>query len=122
MKWFPLKTNNWWALDMRKFSYGNTKIAEYNFYDSAIAVIDTGSSLLGLPSKLYIEVFNMISVHLTKNNYEASCLASGICYIESPCDNIYHLFSNISFQIDNTLLTIAPQGYLLESADIFPDY
>jgi len=23
LSWFPLKTNNWWALDMRKFSYGN---------------------------------------------------------------------------------------------------
>ena len=27
MTWFSLITNNWWALDMRKFSYGNTTIA-----------------------------------------------------------------------------------------------
>lgn len=47
--WFPLKTNNWWALDMREFSYGTKTIAQFSFYDGAIAVIDTGTSLLGLP-------------------------------------------------------------------------
>jgi hypothetical protein len=27
LNWFNLKTNNWWALDIRKFSYGNTTIS-----------------------------------------------------------------------------------------------
>jgi len=49
LNWFPLKTNNWWALDMRRFKYGNITMAEFSFYDEAIAVIDTGTSLLGLP-------------------------------------------------------------------------
>jgi saccharopepsin len=26
LTWFPLKTNNWWALDMRQIKYGNLTI------------------------------------------------------------------------------------------------
>lgn len=66
MTWFPLKTNNWWALDMRKFSYGNKTIGQYDFYDEAIAVIDTGTSLLGLPQSLYTEFKSEYEAQLSK--------------------------------------------------------
>lgn len=59
--WFPLKSNNWWSLDVRQFSYGNESIAKFSFYDNNIAVIDTGSSLLGLPDPYYKAILSSMS-------------------------------------------------------------
>lgn len=50
---FKLKTNHWWALDMREFIYGSESVASYSYTDNAIAVIDTGTSLACVPSTVY---------------------------------------------------------------------
>lgn len=48
---FPLKTNNWWAMDLKEFGYGNTRISSFYPSDYAIAVVDTGTSLASIPSE-----------------------------------------------------------------------
>ena len=50
---FPLKTNTWWALDMREFSYNGISMASFSPSDKAIAVIDTGTSLASIPSSIH---------------------------------------------------------------------
>ena len=53
LHWFPVVTKNWWAIDFRQMKYGNQVIAQFNFYDSAIAVVDTGTSIITVPKRFF---------------------------------------------------------------------
>ena len=70
---------------MRKFKYGNTTISDFTWYDRAIAVIDTGSSLLGLPNTYYNIFMNAIQkdVESESKTYKSS---AGLIYFSKPCN------------------------------------
>lgn len=50
---FALKNNHWWALDMNKIAYNGHVLGSYFGGDQAVAVVDTGTSLITVPSAVH---------------------------------------------------------------------
>ena len=53
---FPLVNKNWWSLHMHAFMYDEEVIASFpkaQYEGKALAVIDTGTSLIGIPTKYF---------------------------------------------------------------------
>ena len=54
MKSFKLSNENWWALNLKGLIYNNQIIDSFED-NGALAVIDTGTSMLAVP-KLYYDI------------------------------------------------------------------
>lgn len=74
---FSLKTNHWWALDMREFLYGDTSVASFSYTDNAIAVIDTGTSLACVPNDVYTKLMTQ-----WRSSLPAVDCSQSICYVK----------------------------------------
>ena len=81
-------------------------------YGEAIAVVDTGSSLLGVPKSYFAVLKNSIKDSLNGRNTINCTLDSAgndnLCYINTGCKKIYSWFSDIQFQIQNKVFTMTP--------------
>jgi hypothetical protein len=94
---FPLKTNRWWALDLKEFSYTGYNIAEFIPSDNAIAIIDTGTSLCAIPAKIHTKMEKIWTSEIGSDLFGCS---KGICISGTDCKSTAKKMSPISIVID----------------------
>jgi len=97
LKWYPLVAQLWWTISLNYFSYAS------NIKDNSgpLAILDTGTSLIGGPSK----VINTFHSRIGAVN------AGGIYMIS--CSKVRSL-PNVSFSIGSDVYTLTPSQYIIQ--------
>jgi len=93
LSWNQLVANDsslpWWLFDIQQASYNGVSFLTTGEY----ALMDSGTSLLGIPSADYDSIMEMI-----KDSYGTGIkCSSGLCYILEPCENLLDSFGNLTF-------------------------
>ena len=112
---FNLKTDRWWALDLKEFSYGGYSLKAYSPSDNVIAVIDTGTSLAQVPQSIHTILVKDWENVLGTNHFQ--CEKSSICLTDISCAVTATKVKSIEFTIDHVSFKVDPLGYLLNGED-----
>lgn len=97
LKWYPLVAKLWWTISLAYFSYAS------NLKDTSgpLAILDTGTSLIGGPSKAVAAFHSRIG----------ATSAGGIWIIN--CARVRNL-PTVSFGIGKDIYTLSPSQYIIQ--------
>lgn len=102
------KNDQWWTLPLNGFSYGSDSMMSGVM---KYAIVDTGTSLLYMvPSD-----FKTFKSSILSAAPSLTC-TSELCYsVDNTCDVYESLLSPIKIHLGQVLLTIPPNGYMLNN-------
>lgn len=91
------------------------------FKHNSFAVIDTGTSLAGVPQTYFDKLARRWKKEVNSKD-PAVVYCEGICISLKSCDYTKKFLSNITFRIGETLYEISPETYLVPGEDLNQKY
>ena len=83
---------------------------------SSPAIIDTGSSALGVPEHIFKNLHLEWKSDLQNKNIKLDCMTNeNFCQVTEPCSHIKDILKPISFILDGKTLEVPPSVYLNQS-------
>uniref|UniRef100_A0A7S3FSR3 Peptidase A1 domain-containing protein n=1 Tax=Strombidium rassoulzadegani TaxID=1082188 RepID=A0A7S3FSR3_9SPIT len=98
-----------WALEGQNMFYGTEECQKIGEEKKYAAIIDTGSSNIGVPDTM----FKSLQEKWRKSFKELDCVTDdNFCQLMTPCDQVAAQLKPISFQISNQVFELPSEQYL----------
>ena len=111
-----LGATNLWAPHVNGIAYGNFYMDKFDNSDNFLAIIDTGSTLIHLPTKYYNVMVTWWRQQLKDVQFELGSV--GLYHSKTNCYEVKPMLSNFSLVLDDILFEITPESYLLDCEDL----
>ena len=132
---FKLVNNKWWAVDCEEIIYNEESLGRFssnhpNTGDrkndikngGAFAVIDTGTSIMGVPEKYHSMLCRRWTKQVNSVYDGAVACQGGLCISMKSCATIMPLLSNLTLRMGGKLFDLMPEAYTFNGADLTPEY
>lgn len=116
----------YWGVLGRGFKYGKTIIMNPDDHEPLLAVIDSGTTLMILPSKLFDSLMNLLADRF-KDDHDITMIctrkpdsnAIEVCYFNNTkCAALYSKIDPIHFVFDKTVFELESPGFLKDDMNL----
>jgi len=98
-----------WALDGQTMLYGTEECQKVGQEKTYAAIIDTGSSQIGIPDSMFWE----LKLKWKRDFNDLDCVTDdNFCQVMTPCSETAKKLKPISFQISGQVFELSPEQYL----------
>ena len=121
-----LNPTMYWGVNGHGFKYGKKVIMDPQEQSPILAVIDSGTTLMILPSKVYDSLLNEIASNF-KDDHTVNMICTrnpefneiDVCYFNNTkCDKLYNKIEPIKFLFDKSVFELKSPGFLKDDMNL----
>ena len=118
---FRLADDRWWSIELQSLKYGERYLSRTTSLDDSlkVAIVDTGTSMLTIPKSEFDDLTNKWKMDIQSDDF--ACF-DGLCLGDKPCKDYHNKVSNLTFGVDDKVMSISSKAYLIEGVDLDPDF
>ena len=116
----------YWGVLGKGFKYGRNVLMSPDDHEPVLAVIDSGTTLMILPSKIFDSLMNKIADRF-KDDHDVTMICSRkadtnaieVCYFNNTkCSTLYKKVEPIEFLFDKTVFELQSPGFLKDDLNL----
>lgn len=107
INWIPLIGEQWWQMSITQATYNGVSF----LVNANSAIVDSGTSLLAMPSADFNNLIGMMNTQI------GGLICEGVCYSQLECSAIQPLVGELTFAFGTSATFVAtPSQYLIDGS------
>jgi len=112
---FKIVNDKWWSVSYQGLMYDN-KVIDYFDHDQAVGVVDTGTSMMAMPTPYYERLVQAWQAQI--DDPALLDCSMGLCIGGQSCEKLEGKLSNLTMQIGDLYFDMMPNGFLINATDL----